>query len=79
MQQQTFRSYCTKISKKKIAKLQVKMMAFTYVAQNVIKRYYRKKNQPVLFSRQIILIRIYQKLYAGKYYNLEGSLKSDLF
>lgn len=51
---------------------QVKMMAFTYVAQNVIKRFYQIRNQLDSCSHLTIPIHIYKKLCVGKcYHNLK--------
>lgn len=47
---------------------QVKMMAFTYVAQNVIKRFYQIRNQLELCSHPTIPIHIFRKLCVGKWY-----------
>lgn len=47
--------------------LQAKTTAFTYVAQNVIRKFYQKKNQPDLSYHQITLTRISRKLFVGKF------------
>jgi len=53
------------------------MMAFTYVAQNVIKRFYRRRNPLALCSHPTIPIPIYQKLCVGKYNILVSFLKRE--